>query len=290
MFPQTQNTEYISGYVKIDEHLKLLEISGEINKILQIDEFDPDESFLHIIEVLKKNTRSFFKQEILPAIKARQIRNFSLDRKKTILNVTVTSLSSGLTIISLEEIHAAISIDYQSLPEKLQDLIIRINPDIQVSYISKKCYSKLGIKAANVKGKSIEEIGLFGDQTANVVQLINQAFQLQKKIKENISLKKPDGTTWWNMTFIPEIDPANHQQSVLIILKNVSRLVKTEEKLQDSEQRFLLATEAADLGIWDYIVGTGKTFYSRRWKSMLGYYPDEIQDNYSAWLDMIHPL
>jgi two-component system sensor histidine kinase/response regulator len=290
MFPQNQNTENISGYIKIDEHLKIMEISGEINKILQIDEFDPDESFLHIIEVLKKNTRSFFKQEILPAIKARQIRHFSTDRKKTILNVTVTSVSSGLTIISLEEILAAKSIDYQSLPEKIQDLIIRINPDIQVSYISKKCYSKLGIKATNVKGKSIEEIGLFGDQTANVVQLINQAFQLQKKIKENISIKKPDGTTWWKMTFIPEIDPADHHQSVLIILKNVSRLIKTEEKLQDSEQRFLLATEAADLGIWDYMVGTGKTFYSRRWKSMLGYYPDEIPDNHSAWLDMIHPL
>ena len=257
MFPQNENTEYNSGYIKIDDHLRLQEISGEINKILQIEEIDPDGSLLHIIEVLKKNTRSFFKQEILPAIKAREIRHFSLDRKKTILKVSVTSVSSGSTIISFEEILTVKNIDYQSLPEKLQDVIIRINPDLQVSYISKKCYPKLCIKATDVKGKSLEEIKLFGEQTENVLQLINQAFQLQKKVKENIRINNLDRITWWNMTFIPEIDPADHQQSVLIILKNISRFKKIEEKLQDSEQRFLLATEAADMGIWDYIVGTG---------------------------------
>jgi len=50
-----------------------------------------------------------------------------------------------------------------------------------------------------------------------------------------------------------------------------------------------MATEAADLGIWDIVVESGKTFYSRRWKSILGFYPDEIDDNSSVWENLLHP-
>ena len=50
-----------------------------------------------------------------------------------------------------------------------------------------------------------------------------------------------------------------------------------------------MAMEAADLGVWDFAVGTGKTYYSRKWKSILGYYPDEIADDFSIWEDLLHP-
>ena len=50
-----------------------------------------------------------------------------------------------------------------------------------------------------------------------------------------------------------------------------------------------MAIEAADLGIWDYEVGSAKIYYSRKWKSILGYYPDEISDDYKVWEELLHP-
>ena len=289
MFLQNEKTEYFSGYIVIDENLQIKEISGKINQILRIENIDLHVSLLAIIDVLKKNTRSFFKEEILPAINIRQIRHLSFERKNILLKISITPLSSGLTIISFEEISLIDNLEHLSLPEKIQEILIRINPDLQISYISKNCFPKLCGKASNVKGKSIEEIGLFGDQTANIVRQINQAFQVQKKSEENIQIKKGERSVWWNISLIPEIDPADHQQSVLLILKNISQFKKIENKLLESEQRFQLETEAADLGIWDYIVANGKTYYSRKWKSMLGYYPDEIQDEHSTWEELLHP-
>jgi PAS domain S-box-containing protein len=288
MFLQNEKTEYYSGYIEINENLQIEEISGHINQILRTENIDQNDNLLQIIEVLKKNTRSFFREEVLPAITSRQIRHFSFERKNTIVSIAVTPIASGLTIISFEEIPAADKYNQQSLPEKLKEILIRINPDLKVIFVSKNCYPTLG-KGADLKGKSIEYIEFFGDQTAHVVQLINQTFQFQKKSEEDIQLKKINRSVWWNITFIPETDPVDHQQSVLLILKNVNRYKKIEEKLLESEQRFQLATEAADLGIWDYLVGTDKTFYSRRWKSMLGYYPDEIQDKFSVWEELLHP-
>jgi len=289
MFLQNEKTEYYSGYIGVDENLQIKEISGEINHILRIENIDTNDNLLRIVDILKKNTRSIFKQEILPAISTRQIRHLSMERKNTILKITITPISSGLTIISFEEMTEADNLEHRSLPEKLQEILIRINPDLQISYISKNCYPELCGKSADIKGKSLEEIVLFGDQTAKIVQQINQVFQLQKKREENIQLKKGEHSVWWNLTLVPEIDPLDRHQSVLLILKNISRYKKIEKKLKESEQRFQLATEAADLGIWDYTVGTGKMFYSRKWKSILGYYPDEIMDNYSVWEELLHP-
>jgi len=289
MFQSNEKTEYYSGYIRINASLQIEEISGSVDQILRIEDIGQYENLNQLIEALKKNTRSYIREEVLPVIIARQIKHFSFVRKNTTISIAVTSVSSGKTLISLEEVPIAENFNQKSLPENLKDIIIRINTDLQVVYISKNCFPKLGEKATEITGKSIEDTGLFGNQTSGIVQLINKTFQFQKKNKEDFQVKNENLSNWWNITFIPETDPNNKQQSVLLILKNINRYKKIERKLLESEKRFQLATEAADLGIWDYKVGTGKTFYSRRWKSILGYYPDEIPDNYSVWEEMLHP-
>ena len=289
MFIKNEKKEYYSGYIRINETLQIEEISGHINQILRIENLAQNDSLLNVIEILNKNIRAYFKEEILPAIMARRIRHFIFERKNTTITITVTPIDSGLIILSFEEMQEDERFDQQTLPEKLKDIFIRINPDLQVAEISKNCFPKLGEIADEIKGKSIEDIELFGDKTTQITGLINKAFQQQKKIEEDIQINKLDRVLWWNMTFIPETDPAKKQQSVLLILKNINKYKKTEEKLRESEQRFQLAAEAADLGIWDYQIGTGKTFYSRKWKLILGYYPDELQDDFSMWEQLLHP-
>jgi hypothetical protein len=137
MFLQNEKTEYYSGYIEINENLQIEEISGHINQILRTENIDQNDNLLQIIEVLKKNTRSFFREEVLPAITSRQIRHFSFERKNTIVSIAVTPIASGLTIISFEEIPAADKYNQQSLPEKLKEILIRINPDLKVIFVSK---------------------------------------------------------------------------------------------------------------------------------------------------------
>ena len=289
MFIQNEKTDYYSGYIRINETLQIEEISGPINQILKLENIDHNDSLLHVIEALNKNIHAYFKEEILPAIMARRIRHFLFERKNSAVTIAVTPIASGLTILSFEEIAKDEKFDQHSLPEKLKEIFIRINPDLRVTEISKNCYPKLGEIATEIKGKSIEDIELFGNKTTQITDLINKAFQTQKKLEEDVQLKKLERTIWWNMTVIPETDPVNKQQSVLLILKNINRYKKTEEKLLESEQRFQLAAEAADLGIWDFLIGTDKAFYSRKWKLMLGYYPDELKNNYSIWEELLHP-
>ncbi|TDD60293.1 PAS domain S-box protein [Kribbella antibiotica] len=61
------------------------------------------------------------------------------------------------------------------------------------------------------------------------------------------------------------------------------------DTLRASEERYALASMAAQDGTWDWDVSAGTVYYSPRWKQTLGYDEDEIGSTPSEWLDRVHP-
>jgi diguanylate cyclase (GGDEF)-like protein/PAS domain S-box-containing protein len=59
--------------------------------------------------------------------------------------------------------------------------------------------------------------------------------------------------------------------------------------LRESEERYALAARGANDGLWDWNVGSGRVYFSPRWKAMLGYADDEIETDISAWFALVHP-
>ncbi|MCP4042845.1 MAG: PAS domain S-box protein, partial [Gammaproteobacteria bacterium] len=60
-----------------------------------------------------------------------------------------------------------------------------------------------------------------------------------------------------------------------------------DRKLRESEEKYRLAMEATQDGLWDWNVMTGSVYYSPVWSRILG--TDSILNNYSTWEDRIHP-
>jgi len=282
------NTDHYSGYIKLNDNLLIEEFSGQINHILRQENLELDVSFAQIVEGLKKNIRHFFENEISAAIKTRTIAHFNLEKKNSSLNVAVTPLSSGSVLLSFEETPLGVKQGEDSIFEKLSEVIIRISSDLEIQYISKNFISKFGKKASELLGREMDDVQLFDENTSLIAEFVSDVFRTQKPFEKDFLLKNGEKHLWWNFSMIPDNDPVMEQQSVLIILKNINKYKQIEDKLFESEQRYQMATEAADLGIWDYIVDTGTTFYSRRWKSMLGYYPDELEDNLAVWENLLH--
>ena len=67
------------------------------------------------------------------------------------------------------------------------------------------------------------------------------------------------------------------------------RVAERTAALAESEERFDLAMQAAQEGVWDWNVETGAVFYSPRYKQMLGYSEDEIEPHVGAWKRFLHP-
>jgi len=60
-------------------------------------------------------------------------------------------------------------------------------------------------------------------------------------------------------------------------------------ELAESEERFALAVRGTNDGIWDWDIRTGKVFFSPRWKSMVGYEDDQLENNFGTFEKLLHP-
>lgn len=58
---------------------------------------------------------------------------------------------------------------------------------------------------------------------------------------------------------------------------------------RESARRYELAAAGASVGIWDWNIISGEVHLSRRWKEILGYEDDELEDCYESWHDHLHP-
>ena len=61
-----------------------------------------------------------------------------------------------------------------------------------------------------------------------------------------------------------------------------------QEALRESEERYALAARGANDGLWDWNLVTNAVYFSPRWKAMLGFREDEIEDRLEEWLGRIH--
>jgi diguanylate cyclase (GGDEF)-like protein/PAS domain S-box-containing protein len=62
-----------------------------------------------------------------------------------------------------------------------------------------------------------------------------------------------------------------------------------DDALRDSEERFALAVEGANDGLFDWDLRSDSIYFSPRWKKMLGYGETEIAPSPREWFDRIHP-
>jgi len=61
------------------------------------------------------------------------------------------------------------------------------------------------------------------------------------------------------------------------------------DKVRASEERYALASMAAQDGTWDWDVSAGTVYYSPRWKQVLGYQEEDISASPTEWLERVHP-
>ena len=64
---------------------------------------------------------------------------------------------------------------------------------------------------------------------------------------------------------------------------------QNKEYLNQNQERYSLAMQASNDGLWDWDLKTNKILYSERWKEMLGFNDDEISDTADEWLSRVHP-
>jgi PAS domain S-box-containing protein len=84
-------------------------------------------------------------------------------------------------------------------------------------------------------------------------------------------------------------DETGKRIGILSSGEDITERKRAEEALRESEEQMVLTLRGADLGTWDWNVGTGDVTFNERWAKMLGFTLDEIEPHVSTWKKLVHP-
>ncbi|NJR61926.1 MAG: PAS domain S-box protein [Cyanobacteria bacterium CRU_2_1] len=171
----------------------------------------------------------------------------------------------------------------RALLEAIPDLMIRLTRDgTYLNFIPAKDFEIL-LPDPQLPGKSIYEVMplAFAQQRMYYVE---HAFRSGKTQVYEYELMI-NGTLRHQEARIT----VSGTHEALVIVRDITKRKQTEDALYDSEERWQLAIQGNNDGIWDWSLKTGKLFYSTRCREMLGYADPEIEDSFEGWSNLTHP-
>ncbi len=74
-----------------------------------------------------------------------------------------------------------------------------------------------------------------------------------------------------------------------VVIRDVTDRHNAQAKLRESEERYDLAMQAVNDGIWDWNLKTGHVYFDKRYYTIAGYSPNEFSHNLNEWRSRVHP-
>lgn len=101
---------------------------------------------------------------------------------------------------------------------------------------------------------------------------------------------KPDGRTVMLRTYkVPLKNNTGDIVGVLGVYDDITQMKQIENELQINRERLNFALLGANDGLWDWNLDTDEVYFSPRWKSMLGYENDSLENTLETWRQLIKP-
>lgn len=149
--------------------------------------------------------------------------------------------------------------------------------------------SFLGLPSGYAAGKTMPETQISAEEESfwleryltakregRAVQFSNQSFLGEKKV-------------WMQCTVLFVGPKENGGDLYCYICEDITEKRDLLENLKAERERFELAVEGTNAGLWDWNLSNGEVYYSRQYREMLGYSEVEFPNDVSSWQKLIHP-
>ncbi|MCZ8343600.1 MAG: PAS domain-containing protein [Leptospira sp.] len=182
--------------------------------------------------------------------------------------------------------------------------IIGTDTDGIITHFNKGAENLLGYKAKEVIGKTTPYIFHLPDEVQNRSDFLSVKYGYPIQGFETfVHLAKQGVVDSREWTYVKKTGETFPVELVISSVKNrnndiigflgigidISNHKATERTLRESESRWQFALEGSGDGIWDWNAITNKVYFSKQWKSMLGYSELEIGDSLQEWESRVHP-
>src|SRR5438105_11765660 len=160
--------------------------------------------------------------------------------------------------------------------------------DNRYAYANPKMAEIFGYTQAELYEKTVQDLTWPED-----VPVVNEYLRLRvegklQSVHYTIRGKRKDGSA-----IDIEVHGArtmlNGRGAVIGMLLDVTERKRVERAMRESEERYALAAQGANDGLWDWDLRRNRIFFSARWKAQLGLTEGEIAGDPDQWFDRMHP-
>ncbi|MEH2432977.1 MAG: GAF domain-containing protein [Nostoc sp.] len=164
--------------------------------------------------------------------------------------------------------------------ESISDAFFALDKKWRFTYINGQAELLLQKTQNELLGQSIWEV---------FPELIDTTFyhEYHRAMLEQVSVEFEEFYQPLNCWLQVHAYPAKDGLSVYF--QDITERRRTAEALRESEERWQLALNGNNDGIWDWNLKTNEVFFSTRWKEMLGYKDREVSNGWDEWTKLIHP-
>ncbi len=184
---------------------------------------------------------------------------------------------------------------YRLLTEDVVDVVWKQDRDQRFTYISPADERLRGYPAAEVVGHLLFKF-LTPEGIASLMEQVQQKPdydpldpQANTTLLE-LQMRCKDGSwVWTEVVATTERDADGIITGFHGMSRSIEERKRSEAALKTSQQRFELAVESADEGVWDTDLVSGELYHSPRMWGMLGYTEAQLPTTREAWDAITHP-
>ncbi len=171
---------------------------------------------------------------------------------------------------------------YKNLADSVADVFYALDDQLRITYWNKTCEEITGVASSQAVGQYLLTLQpmLHLYPSLDVLQEVQNT---GKTARVEVAEKLAGKSKYFNVRVY-----AAHSGLVVIAVDNTA-VTEAEHELKRQNETLELALNSAQLATWDLDVSTGKSNWSDRWYSMLGYRAGEIEENFVTWRNLIHP-
>jgi two-component system, NarL family, sensor histidine kinase UhpB len=184
--------------------------------------------------------------------------------------------------------------DFRALFDQSHDAVFLLDLNGRHLKANRRAAELLGYSEAEIQHLSYKDLSAEPVQSR---ERINRLLQGERLPLYERTFRRKDSTpipVEINVELVR--DAEGHPHHIQSIVRDISARKQAEaereaalEALRESEERFKLAMEATQDGLWDWNVPTNEIYRSPGYAKMLGYDPDTFFSTLGSWLDQIHP-
>lgn len=159
----------------------------------------------------------------------------------------------------------------------------------QFTYVGQQAVKLLGYPVEQWYEKDFWAHHIFADDRARSIEYCLEHSQTDDQYQFEYRMHRADDQIVW----IQDIVTVVREDGLPVVLRgfliDVTARKEGDEALRKSQERFLLAIQGSNTGVWDWDIHANQVFLSPIWKRMLGYEDFEIKDSFEAWEGRLHP-